>query len=122
MTFLLQRKIKFRGTSLIEASNRRSVEALVTTAYLHLTRVSWDQNRSRSASLAKCEHYEIRLIEFLPGRDPDAPFLWIELHDVSGQITVDSFGCNDLEAAVLVAEQVILQAKKLAEEKGIARD
>jgi hypothetical protein len=114
-------KSKFRGTSLVEAINRRSVEALVTTAYLHLARVSWDQNRSRSASLAKYENYEVRLVELLPGGIPDAPFLWIELQEVGGQTSFDSFGCNDLEAAVLAAEDIISQAKNLAEEKGIAR-
>ena len=101
----------------MEASNRKSAEALVTAAYIQLVRLSWDQNRSRSASLARYDNYEVRLVEFLPVANDDFPFLWIELYDLSGQTSVDSFGCDDLLTTVLAAEHVISRAEKLAEEK-----
>jgi hypothetical protein len=99
---------------LAEASDRKSVEALVTHAYLQLVRVSWDENRSRSAVLARFGNYEVRLVEFLPVANVDVPVLWIELHDMSNQVSVDTVGCDDLEAAVLAAAHAMSEAQELA--------
>ena len=105
---------------LAKASNRESIEALVTHAYLQLVNVAWDPNGSRSASLATYGNYQVRLLELLPVANRNVPFLWIELHDLAAQTTVNSFGCDDFEGIVHAAEQVISQAKKLADEKGSA--
>jgi len=105
----------------METNIGRSIGPLVTTAYLQLTRVPWDQNGSRSASLERWGNYEVRLVEILPVAHGRFPLLWVEIHDIAGQTSVDSFGCDDLEAAILAAERAIAQARKLAEEKGSTR-
>jgi hypothetical protein len=46
------------------------------------------------------------------------PILWIELRDIEGQMSLDSTGADDLEAAVLAAEVAISSAKELAESGG----
>src|SRR5262249_880325 len=109
---------KSRGALFMETSNDWSFGPLVTAAYLQLTRVAWDQNGSRSAFLERWGNYEVRLLEILPIPKGGLPLLWIEIHDVDGQTSVDSFGCDDLEAAILAAERASAQARKLAEEKG----
>jgi hypothetical protein len=99
-------------------SGRNPIEALVTHAYLQLVRVAWDENRSRSAVLARYGNYEVRLLEFLPVANQDLPFLWIELNDRANQTCVDSVGCDDLDAAISAAQRIIVRAKKLAEGTG----
>ena len=101
-----------------EMSDSKSVETLVTHAYLQLVQVAWDEHRSRSASLGRFGNYEVRLIELLPGANVGCPALWIELHDASNQISMDSIGCINLEAAVLAAAQAFSEAEELANHKG----
>jgi hypothetical protein len=106
---------------LADPRNTKSIRALVTHAYLQLAHAAWNQNRSRSASLAKYGNYEVRLVERLPQANNESAVLWIELHDVGGRSSMESFGCDDLEAALLAADQVISKAKTLAEEKARTR-
>jgi hypothetical protein len=109
---------QIRGIPLAGERGRKDIEALVTHAYLQLVRVAWDENRSRSAVLARYGRYEVRLIEFLPVANQDLPFLWIELYDMADHTCVDSVGCDDLDAAMFAAERTIAQAQALSEGRG----
>ena len=93
-----------------------SVEALVTQAYVKLLDASRDEHNWRSVSLAKYVNYEVRLIESVPVVDVEVPCLWVELYAADVQTSIDSCGCDDVEAAVVAAECLISQARKLAEE------
>jgi hypothetical protein len=97
---------------LSDAFNRRSVEALVTQAYFQLIRVTWSEGGSRSVSLAKYGSYDVRLVERKSG-GADAPHLWVELRAKDAGAPIEARGCDDLEAAVTVAEQVMTKAERL---------
>ncbi len=90
-----------------------SVEALVTQAYVQLLDASRDEHNWRTVSLAKCFNYEVRLIERLPVVDAEVPCLWVELYAADAQTSIDSCGCDDVEAAVVAAECLISQAREL---------
>jgi hypothetical protein len=96
--------------------NRRVVEALVTRAYFQLILVAWDEGGSRVASLAQHGSHEVRLIERRP-IDPDGrPQMWIELFDRDAGASLDIRACgDDLEAAVVAAEDFIARAMQLDE-------
>jgi hypothetical protein len=44
------------------------------------------------------------------------PNLWIELYAVEQRASIDSYGCDDLDAAVHAAEALLAQAQRLAQE------
>ena len=93
-----------------------SVEALVTQAYVQLLDAPRDEQNWRTVSLAKYVHYEVRLIERLSVVDAEIPCLWVELYAADVQTSIDSCGCDDVEAAVVAAEYLISQGRKLEEE------
>jgi hypothetical protein len=105
---------------LAEASDRKSVEALVTHAYLQLVRVPWEENGSRSTVLARFGEYEVRLLEFLPVANADVPMLRIDVIDVSREVPVGTVGCDDLEAAVRATADAMSAARELARKGGAA--
>jgi hypothetical protein len=107
---------------LSDAFNRRSVEALVTQAYFQLIRVTWSANGSRSVSLGKYGSYEVHLVERRPADGSDAPHLWVELYAKGAEKPVEARGCDDLEAAAIAAEQIMLKAERLRNEILSKRD
>jgi hypothetical protein len=88
----------------------------VTQAYFQLIRVSWSANGSRSITLAKYGGCEVHLVERKPADDSDAPHLWVELHAKDAGSPTDARGCDDLEAAAVAAEQIMLKAKRMQNE------
>ena len=93
-----------------------SIEALITQAYVQLLDAPRDEQNWRTVSLAKYVHYEVRLIERLPVVDAEIPCLWVELYAADVQTSIDSCGCDDVETAVVAAEYLISQGRKLEEE------
>jgi hypothetical protein len=103
--------MKIPRLPLCKEIDRRSVETLVTRTYFQLVLASWDEHKTRTAILTKHGNCEVRLVEILPADADDALDLWIEL--VVGNVSIDSHGCDDLEAAALAAEYLISQAIEL---------
>jgi hypothetical protein len=120
LVFVPRRK-RYARFTLSNAVNRRSVEALVMQAYLQLVRVAWNEIGSRSASLARYGSYEVRLLERMSADVADIPHLWVELYANDIQTSIDSCGCDDLEAAAIAAEDIMLQAEQLARGEWDAR-
>jgi hypothetical protein len=109
---------KFRDSPLCKTADSSSVETLVRRAFDQLVNVSWDENRSRTASLATFGNYEIRLVEIFSADADNRPYLWVELYSRELRIIVDSCGCGDLEAAVLAAEYLMSQVRHYEEGAG----
>jgi len=116
--FLLPHSKRIPRLALSDATNRRSVETLVTQAYLQLVLVSWDENGSRAISVAKYGTYEIRLLEVMSADSAEIPHLWVELYANDVQVSIDACGCDDIEAATMAAEHVMSQAKQLEQGEG----
>jgi hypothetical protein len=98
---------------LSKETNRRCVETLVTRAYFQLVLISWNENRSRIASVATYGNHEVRLVEILSVNSVDMPKLWVEHFVRDVRVVIDSCVCDDLQAAVIAAEHFISNAKEL---------
>jgi hypothetical protein len=96
-------------------------EARLIRAYLNLFLVPRGQDSSKTTTLARFGSYEVRLFE--PAHDLAAETLplWMELYAHGSRSTLDSFGCDDFEAAVRVADEFMTRAKALHEESAQSR-
>jgi hypothetical protein len=110
---LLRRRKRISRRALSDVINRRSIEALVTQAYVQLVLVSWDENGSRAVSLAKYGNYEVRLREVKSADAAEIPHLWVELYANDIRASIDACHCDDIEAAAMAAEYIMSQAQKL---------
>ena len=90
-------------------------------AYFQLVRVAWNENGSRSTSLASYGNYGVRLLERKAADDADVPHLWVELHANDMQTSIETRGCDDIEAAALAAEDIMSRARQLDEDTEAAR-
>lgn len=91
-------------------------EARLIRAYLNLFLVPREQDGSRTTTLARFGSYAVRLFELAPDFAADSSPLWIELYAHDSQSALDSFGCDDFEAAVHVADEFMACAKALHEQ------
>jgi hypothetical protein len=96
-------------------------EARLIRAYLNLFLVPREKDGSRTTPLARFGGYEVRLFELAPDFVAETSPLWIELYAHSSQSTLDSFGCDDFEAAVQVADEFMTRAKTLHERRAAAK-
>jgi hypothetical protein len=115
--FPVPRRRRFQRIPLANAVRRRSIEALVLQAYLQLVRVPWNEVGSRCTSLAKYGNYEVLLLERMSADADHFPHLWVELYAHDLQASIDGSGCDDIEAAAIAAEQIMSQARQMAEGK-----
>ena len=89
----------------------------IAQAYVKLLCIP-EGNSETSLSLTWIRNCEIRIFD---GSHPDSDSIalfWLELFDHGAQISVDSFGCRELEDAVVVFEDFISQAVALNEASG----
>jgi hypothetical protein len=119
--YALPRKKRFPRFALAKAHAPRSVEALLLQAYLQLVRVPWNESGTRSTSLARFGHYEVRLLERMLSGDADVPHLSVELYARKVQTPIDACGCDDIEAAAFAAERIMCRARQLEEGERRAR-
>ena len=68
---------------------------------------------SRVVSLARFGAYEVRLIELAQKGSGDLPPLWLELYSHHVQWGIDSCSAISFEEAVIAAEALISQARRL---------
>lgn len=112
----VSRRKKIPRLSLSDAFNRRSVEALVMQAYFQLIRVAWRESGWRSTMLAKYGSYEVRLAERKSAEGADSLEVWVELYAKDAETPIEVRGCDDLEAAVVAAKQIMSRAERLQNE------
>jgi hypothetical protein len=105
-----------RGTALDKPAVNPFMEARLIRAYLNLFLVPRESDGSRKTTLARFGAYEVRLFELALAFAPDTLPLWMELYAHDTGLTVDSFGCDDLDAAVEVADELTTLAKMLHEQ------
>src|SRR5262245_22071241 len=94
---------------------RRFTETRLIRAYMDLFFAPPLDDGSKVISLARFGCYEVRLFELAHDTSAALP-LWIELYAHDTHATLDSFGCDDFEAAVTVAGEFMTRAEALHEE------
>jgi hypothetical protein len=104
------------GTELRKSPANPFTEARLIRAYLNLFVAPPAKDGSKITSLIRCGSYEVRLFEFAPESAAETFPLWMELYAHDSQLALDSFGCDDFEAAVGVADEFMRQAKELDEQ------
>jgi hypothetical protein len=85
----------------------------VARAYIRLLLAPKGQDGSKTVSLARFGQYEVRLVELSQIDSADAALFWMELYAHDVQLAVDSCGCHELEEAVIAAEELVSQARRL---------
>ena len=90
------------------------LERRLIRAYFLLLVAPEDKDGSRRVSLGRHGQYDVRLVE-LPRDNPvaAAKSLWMELYAHDRQIVLDSCASDELEDAVIAAEELISQARQL---------
>jgi hypothetical protein len=95
---------------------RLTTEQRLIRAYLTLFVVPPHDNGSKIVPLARFGSFEVRLCEPAPDAALDTFPLWIEIYAHDRRVTLDSCGCDELEAAVTAADAFMAHAKALHEE------
>ncbi len=108
------------GTASDKAAVNPFMEARLIRAYLNLFLVPRESDGSRKMTLARFGAYEVRLFEVAPEFAADTLPLWMELYAHDSGLTLDSFGCDDLDAAVRIADELTALAKMLHEQPASA--
>jgi hypothetical protein len=92
-----------------------ATEPRLIRAYLKLFVVPPGDDGSKIVSFARFGSYEVRLFE--PPHDVAVETLplWIELYAHDRQTTLDSCGCDELQTAVIAAEEFMAQARQFNE-------
>ena len=98
-------------------SDKTLSELRIARAYIMLLCIP-EPGSGMSISVARIGNCEIRIFEG-PRANPDGlPLFWMELFDHGARRSVDTFGCYELEEAVVVFEEFISQAVRLNEPSG----
>ena len=91
-----------------------TTEQRLIRAYLRLYIVPADEDGVKRVSFARFGAYELRLFEPAQEVVLDTMPLWMELYDHDRGETVDSFGSDELEAAVAAADELMRAARQLS--------
>jgi len=95
-----------------------TTEQQLVRAYLRLYLVPPDEDGVKRVSFGRFGAYELRLFEPADDIALDTMPLWMELYDHNHGETVDSFGSDELEAAVAAADELIRAARQLSRSFG----
>jgi hypothetical protein len=96
---------------LIQEGHSSLIERQLVRTYLMLFLVPPGCHGTRSVSLARFGCYEVRLWELAVELCGDTPPLWMELYAHDTASSLDSCGCDTLDAAVSAAEHLLSQAR-----------
>ena len=92
-------------------------ELRIAQAYLNLLCIP-EGSSNASVSLAWIGSCEIRIFEGPQANTNGMPLFWLELFDHRAKTSVDTFSCNEIEAAAVVFKDFIAQANDLNETSG----
>jgi hypothetical protein len=98
------------GAVLGKTVRNKLTERQIIRAYLALFLVPTGEDGSKVAPLARFGAYEVRLVEFT---GDGGPLLWLELYAHDIHCSLDSFGCDTFDEAVMGAEELVAQAQEL---------
>ena len=99
------------STTLRRKSESQITERQLVQAYLKLYLVGGEG--ARMVSLARAGSYEVRLVEFEPRLSAIVQPLWLELYCHHIDAMLDSCGCDELEDAVIAANELFTRARRL---------
>jgi hypothetical protein len=103
-----------KGSIVCGISDKSLRKLRIARAYIKLLCIP-ERSPGASVSLARMGNCEIRIIGG-PEANPDGmPLFWLELFDHGAKTSIDSFGCHEIEDAVVIFEDFILQAVHLNE-------
>jgi len=91
-------------------------EPKLTRGYARVRVALPDADGSKTVSLARYGHYDVRLLAFAPENPNDPTPIWLELYSHETRRGIDSCRCYDLAAAVQATEHLIARARQLNEE------
>ena len=98
-------------TAMCNSAPNEITERQLVRAYTRLFLVPKREDGSRRISLARFGNYEVLIVELAQAER--APRFWMELYARDIEFTLDSCACDDLEQAVIAAEGLMEQARKL---------
>jgi hypothetical protein len=101
------------GAVLGKTVRNKLTERQIIRAYLALFLVPTGEDGSKVTPLARFGAHEVRLVEFTERCSADGPLLWLELYAHDIHCSLDSFGCDEFDEAVMAAEKLIAQAQEL---------
>jgi hypothetical protein len=102
-----------QGQRMCMTSGDSASDQRVARAYIRLLLAPEGKDGSKTVSLARFGQYEVRLVELSQIDSADAALFWMELYAHHVQLAVDSCGCHELEEAVIAAEELVSQARRL---------
>src|SRR4051812_27709196 len=85
-------------------------ERLLLRFYTGLPLLAEAADGSRTATLVRFGHFEVRLTEFPHDRMPIVP-LWVELFDCEHQKLLDSRGFSELKDGFEVVRELVVEAR-----------
>jgi len=95
-------------------ARNRCLEPRLVRAYVLLLLIPEDEHGSRTVSLDRYGHYDVRLVEIADDNPVTADELpWVELYDHDCQVVLDSCRPDDFEDAAIAADGLISQARQL---------
>ena len=95
-----------------------TTEQRLIRAYLRLYIVTPDEDGVKRVAVARFGSYELRLFEPAQEVALDTMPLWMELYDHNRGEIVDSFGSDELEAAVAAADELMRVGRQLSQASG----
>jgi len=91
--------------------SKKALELKIISSYVLILQTPQHVEGDRIVTLDRHGTYEIRLVEC--PRHLDTLLFWVELFDHDTNLTLDSYGGRDLNAATLAAEAFIEMAMHL---------
>ena len=98
-------------------SDKTLRELRIARAYIKLLCIP-ERSPGASVSLARTGNCEICIFGGSQDNPVGTPLFWLELFDHGAKNSVDSFGCHEIEDAVVIFDEFILQAVRLNEASG----
>jgi hypothetical protein len=101
------------------SSHKEDVRVLnrLYQAYIGLGVALPQEDGSRMVPLARIGAFELRLLELAEHRRSDSADFWFELYCRDSRMSLDSCRCQDLEVAEFIANDFIVLARELNEQK-----
>ena len=95
----------------------KNIEQRIIRSYIWLLKVPENVIGLRVSVLSRHGVYDVRLVEPLQMRHLDNLPFWIELYDRVRNVSLDSYGGDDIEQAAIMAERLISRATALNQER-----
>lgn len=114
---LAQQRTACSGTSLWSDLCAEEIEQRVIRAYVQLVFQAPDEGGLRTVTVARLQAVEVRLTELTHDDfDPKIPLFWLEVFSLPDLISIDSYGCFELDEAELAsAVELVLEVVRASD-------